>query len=69
MVAFLSRRMRRYFVGAVAVPVAGWALQRSAEALRARSGENHLTRAMTGVGGFLSAQSDSLVRRVASRGR
>lgn len=44
--AFLSRRVRRYALLAVAVPVAGWIAEQVSEELERRHGETRATRAV-----------------------
>ena len=48
--AFLSRRLRRWVLLVVAVPLLGRALERVGGALEERRGESSLTRGLRGVG-------------------
>jgi hypothetical protein len=53
MFAFLSARLRRWVLLAVALPVAAWALDRAGTTLEQRQGSTRVSRALRGSGGIL----------------
>ncbi|HVM00250.1 MAG TPA: hypothetical protein VM324_13240 [Egibacteraceae bacterium] len=54
--AFASKRLRRWVIVAVGVPVAAWTLDRLGERLEERGGETYLTKVIGNAGDWLHGQ-------------
>lgn len=65
--AFASRRLRRWMIVAVGVPVAAWTLDRLGERLEERHGETALTRAIGNAGDWLHGQERGPAARRSGR--
>jgi hypothetical protein len=57
MLALLSKRLRLWLLLAVAVPLLAWLLGAVGERLEHRHGPTRLSRALCGIGGWLSRRA------------